>query len=121
MLWSDQPAEKDYVGAESFLLLCLTPKDVAMVVAALRRAQRAEFAVKDILRQSRLPLLSSTDSQVQHVLHKDGKPISPVLLLRGDLKTGRPLIVADGYHRVCAAYHLADDTMVPCHITDFTC
>jgi len=29
-----------------------------------------------------------------------------------------PLIVADGYHRICASYHLDEDADIPCRITD---
>jgi len=31
---------------------------------------------------------------------------------------GRPLQIADGYHRVCASYHLNEDTEIPCRIAD---
>lgn len=120
IIWSDEPEDKDYVGAESFLSLALSPRDAAILAHRLKHSPRTTFAVKDILRQSKLPLLHEQDSQVQHVLHKvkDGKTISSILLVRGDLHQGRPLIVADGYHRVCAAYHLGDDTIVRCHIAD---
>lgn len=30
---------------------------------------------------------------------------------------GVPLWVADGYHRVCASYHLDEKTQVPCRMT----
>jgi hypothetical protein len=29
---------------------------------------------------------------------------------------GAPLWIADGYHRVCASYHLNEKTPVPCRI-----
>ncbi len=44
------------------------------------------------------------------------KPLSPVLLVGGDLTTGRPLQIADGYHRVCASYHTDENTDVPCRL-----
>jgi hypothetical protein len=28
------------------------------------------------------------------------------------------LTIADGYHRVCAGYHLADNTAIPCRLVD---
>jgi hypothetical protein len=118
--WTKDPEDKDYTGAESFLSLCFPPSIAVQLVNRLRYAPRAEYAVKDILRQSNLPLLPPTDSQVSHVLHKikEGTAISAVLLIRGDFRNGLPLIVADGYHRVCSAYHLGDDQMVRCHIAD---
>jgi hypothetical protein len=45
-----------------------------------------------------------------------GKPLSPVLLVRGDLATGRAAQIADGYHRVCASYHTDENTDIPCRL-----
>src|SRR5262249_43620810 len=63
------------------------------------------FAIaKDLLRASQLPLLPREDSHVREDLkriHKS-KAVSLVLLVRGDMTRGTPLIVADGYHRICA-------------------
>jgi hypothetical protein len=44
-----------------------------------------------------------------------GKKLSPLLLVRSS-KTSR-LIVADGYHRLCAAYGFDEDALIPCKIT----
>jgi hypothetical protein len=41
-----------------------------------------------------------------------GTALSPILLLRGG--EGHPLIVADGYHRVCASYWIDENTDIPC-------
>ena len=40
--------------------------------------------------------------------------LSPLLLFR-DKKNGK-LIIADGYHRLCAVYKFDEDAMVPCKI-----
>ncbi len=42
---------------------------------------------------------------------KQGDKLSPVLLVQGV-----PLWVADGYHRICASYHLDEKTQVPCRV-----
>jgi hypothetical protein len=47
-----------------------------------------------------------------------GRLLSPVLCVRGMMRAGMPLIVADGYHRICASYHLDEDADIPCRITD---
>ena len=77
-------------------------------------------AAKDILRAAGLPLLAVDDPEVATDVKKvaKGQPLSPVLLVRGDLAAGRPLQIADGYHRVCASYHLSEDTEIPCRIAD---
>jgi hypothetical protein len=38
--------------------------------------------------------------------------LSPILLLRGDGE--HPLVIADGYHRVCASYWIDENTDIPC-------
>jgi hypothetical protein len=44
-----------------------------------------------------------------------------VLLVRGRLGAAEvPLTVADGYHRICASYHLNEDADIPCRIVDLT-
>jgi len=35
-----------------------------------------------------------------------------VLLVRGDLSQGIPLIIADGYHRICAICYFDEDSPV---------
>ncbi len=42
-----------------------------------------------------------------------GKALSPVLLVRGELREDIALQIADGYHRVCASYHLDENTDIP--------
>jgi hypothetical protein len=44
------------------------------------------------------------------------KALSPILLVRGELRAGVPLQIADGYHRVCASYHTDENTDIPCRI-----
>jgi hypothetical protein len=69
---------------------------------------------KDILRASQLALLGQDNKHVAEDLRKAaaGTPLSPILLIRGH--DGSPLIVADGYHRVCASYWADENTDIPC-------
>jgi hypothetical protein len=73
-----------------------------------------------MLRASGLPLLPPDNPHVAADLTKakDNKALSPVLLIRGDLTHGITLQIADGYHRVCASYHLDENTDIPCRITN---
>ena len=82
---------------------------------ALRVAPITHQKAKDILRASGLALLDSTNPHVASDLKKIEKDraLSPVLLVRGDLTTGRQLQIADGYHRVCASYHIDENTDIP--------
>ncbi|HYM20660.1 MAG TPA: hypothetical protein VEW28_06615 [Candidatus Kapabacteria bacterium] len=65
---------------------------------------------KDVIRASGLAVLPPTDSEVADHLAKikAGKPLHPIALVTDKEK----LYVADGFHRVCACYHIADDTDV---------
>ena len=40
--------------------------------------------------------------------------LSPLLLYRD--KANGKLIIADGYHRLCAVYKFDEDAMIPCKI-----
>ncbi len=92
---------------------------VAALIAQLEAGPTVTHAAKDILRAARLPLLPRDDPSVAKDLRQvaKGRRLSPVLLIRGDLERAHPLVIADGYHRVCAAYHLEEDVQVPCRIT----
>ncbi len=118
--WSKTPAEHDYPSAASYLRLVATAVQVAELTKALADAPTVQQHAKDILRAARLPLLPADDPEVAKDLKRvsAGTPLSPVLLVRGDLVTGVPMQIADGYHRVCASYHLDEDTDIPCRIVD---
>jgi hypothetical protein len=84
--------------------------------ADLERAEMTKFAAKDIFRASGLSLLGVSNSHVEKdraaIYRKED--LSPLLLYRD--KTRNHLIVADGYHRLCAVYTFDEDAMIPCKI-----
>ena len=47
---------------------------------------------------------------------KNGKQLSPLLLVRDEANA--KLIIADGYHRLCAVYSLTEDVLIPCKIVN---
>lgn len=118
--WQDHPEEHDYPAAESYLTLVADAATVAATVQAFRAATTAHFKAKDILRAARLPLLAETNPHVRSDLTKvrDGKALSPVLVVRGDASTGRAAQIADGYHRVCASYLTDENTAVSVRLVD---
>lgn len=120
--WLAEPEDHDYPAAASYLSLLADATVVAATVAALRNAETATFKAKDILRAARLDLLPRDNAHVASDLRKiaAGKDLSPVLLVRGDAVNGRPTLVADGYHRVCASYHTDENTAIPARIVDLT-
>jgi len=114
--WLDVPEEHDYPAAESYLSLLMADDAVAANVRRLRAAPVQSFKAKDIFRASGLSLLGVSNSHVDRDLHKirAAKALSPLLLVR-DPAHGRVLI-ADGYHRLCAVYSIDEDAVVPCKI-----
>ena len=114
--WLSEPEKHDYPAAESYLTLLYDEQTAAKYAKALSRAPMTSFAAKDIFRASQLPLLGSTNSHVRKNQKKlaAGKKLSPLLLVR-DLAHAK-LVIADGYHRMCAVYTFDEDTIVPCKI-----
>jgi hypothetical protein len=118
--WSEEPDEHDYPAAASFLSLICDPTEVRRLVTALKEAPIVHHQAKDLLRASGLGLLPTDNFHVASDLAKvaHGQRLSPVLLMRGDFRRGVPLTIADGYHRVCASYHLDENADIPCHLVD---
>ena len=118
--WAQSPAEHDYPAAASYLALTAAPALVDAVTALLAKAPTVQQRAKDILRASGLQLLPADDAEVDKDMKKiaQGKELSPILLVRGDLVRGRALVIADGYHRVCASYHVSENTEIPCRLVD---
>jgi hypothetical protein len=112
--WKDDPEAEDFPAAESYLSLLVGAEAAARLAKALRKERALKhYAANDILRAANLPLLASNDSEVVADFKKvkQGDKLSPVLLVQGV-----PLWVADGYHRICASYHLDEKTQVPCRL-----
>jgi hypothetical protein len=118
--WQRNPEPHDFDAALSYLSLVFEPRDAKEIVERLRAAGPEEHKAKDLLRAASLPLLPHNDPAVGRDLAKvaDGRKLSPVLLVRGRAAKSVPLTIADGYHRICASYHLAEDEPVACRIVD---
>ena len=114
--WLPKPEDHDYPAAGSYLRLHFPERVAAQIVSKLRKAPMAEFKAKDIFRASGLPLLPLSNAHVKKDEKKiiTGHQVSPLLLYR-DPVHGR-VIVADGYHRMCAVYAFDEDAMIPCKI-----
>ena len=117
-IWKPSPAPEDFAAAEAYLTLLCSSRRAKSFVRQLRRGSTREYEAKDLLRASGLPLLPREESHVESDLkrvHK-GKLLTPVLIIQGDLAQGRLLVIADGYHRVCAVYYYDEDAPIACRI-----
>jgi hypothetical protein len=114
--WSKSPNKRNYPAAHSYLSLFFDEKAASRYVGKLKRAAPSEFKAKDIFRASGLSLLGVSNSHVNRDRQwiKSGKPLSPILMVRD--AAARHVIVADGYHRMCAVYSYDEDAVIPCRI-----
>jgi hypothetical protein len=112
-VWLQDPEEHDYPAAVDYLELVVTREKAETWSNELKEVSTIKKKAKDILRASRLPLLPKDNVHVKKNIKKvkNGEKLSPVLLVRHD-----NLIIADGYHRVCAIYYLSEDLEIPCRL-----
>lgn len=119
-LWKKAPDRKDFDAALEYLSLLYSDAQAARLQRDLIRAMTVTRDAKDLLRASGLPLLSREEPHVDADLRRiqKGKPLAPVLLVRGDMTRYLPLIVADGYHRICAICYFDENAPVPCRLAE---
>jgi len=114
--WLAEPEEHNYPAAESYLKLLFNESRVSELVSKLRSAPLAKFKAKDIFRASQLSLLGVSNLHVEKDRKKirKGIALSPLLLVR-DEQCGK-VVIADGYHRLCALYEFDEDAWIHCKI-----
>jgi hypothetical protein len=115
VIWTAQN-KQNYAAAGEYLSLLFSQKRVSKYVRQLRKAPLSRFKAKDIFRASQLSLLGVSNSHVEKDRRKiaKGTGLSPLLLVRDEVHS--KLIVADGYHRLCAIYGIDEDAVIQCRI-----
>jgi hypothetical protein len=104
-------------AARNYLSLVYVPEVADALAEALRAAVTIHtYQAKDILRASRLRPLGRKNFHVGLDLVKitKGEKLSPVLLVRDAVRA--VLVIADGFHRVCASRLVNEDLIIPCRI-----
>jgi hypothetical protein len=114
--WLPDVEAHDFPAAASYLSLVYDRRKVADIIARLRKAPVVQFKAKDIFRASTLSLLGISNWHVEKDRVKIRKKLSlaPLLLVR-DKRNGK-VVIADGYHRLCAIYETNEDVVVSCRI-----
>jgi hypothetical protein len=114
--WLPNAEAHDYPAARSYLGLLYPDEEADRLVEKLRSRRITQFKSKDIFRASRLPLLGVDNFHVAKYRRKiaAGERLSPLLLVRNK-RIGR-VVIADGYHRLCAVYKSDEDALIPCKI-----
>jgi hypothetical protein len=102
--WLTESEDKKYPAAASYLSLIYDDATANALVNKLKKTTITQFKAKDIFRASGLSLLGISNTHVEKDRKKvkDGIEISPILLVR-DQNNGK-VVIADGYHRMCAVY-----------------
>lgn len=100
-IWLEEPRKGNYAAALDYLDLHFEEGACRKIVSRLRKEEVVVKKAKDILRASRLHLLPENNVHVQENIRrvKKHERLSPILLVRGI-----PLLIADGYHRLCSVY-----------------
>ena len=114
--WLKTVEDQDYPAAKSYLLLLYDGKRVAKILKQLRKAPTGQFRAKDVFRAAQLSVLGISNAHIEKDRKKirNGHALSPLLLVRDAIHS--KLIIADGYHRMCAVYGFDEDAWIHCKI-----
>ncbi len=114
--WLAKPTADDYRAAYSYLSLLYEEGRVATNCSRLKKARIVWYKAEDVIRASGLSLLGLSDDHVKKERKRvrSGERLAPVLLVK-DPRNAR-LVVADGYHRLCAVHACDENIIVPCKI-----
>jgi hypothetical protein len=114
--WLADSEDHDYPAAGSYLSLLYPERAAAKYVEQLRKAPISRFKAKDIFRASGLSLSGVSNAHVEHDREKvlASQSLSPLLLVRAP--GNQQVVIADGYHRMCAVYSFDEDALIPCKI-----
>lgn len=114
--WLADASESDYAAAAHFLALIDKPKEVDKALAEMRAAATVEYKATDLLRAAQLEIPAADDRPTREQIKKikKGQAVEPVLLVRAAAL--KKVIVADGFHRICAAYRIDPDVVVHCKL-----
>lgn len=114
--WLKEPEDHNYPAALSYLSLIYEKIVAEKITNKLHKATISRFKAKDIFRASGLSLLGVSNSHIQKNTEKikNELALSPILLVRNE--SNIKVIIADGYHRLCAVYSVDEDALIPCKI-----
>lgn len=114
--WLSEPEKQDYPSALSYLSLVFDDPDANLFVDKLKKTTVVLYKAKDLFRASSLSLLGISNKHIKKDIKKikNDVSLSPLLLVRNS--ANGKVIIADGYHRLCAVYSVDEDALLPCKI-----
>jgi hypothetical protein len=114
--WQDDANPADYEAASRYLALVDIQKNIDKTLADLKVGTIVEYKAADLLRAAQLIVPKADDRPTREQIKKirRGEAVSPVLLVRAPAL--KKVIIADGFHRICAAYRIDPDVMLHCKL-----
>ena len=114
--WLDDANPSDYEAAAHYLALVDAQKNIDKTMTDLKAGAIVEYKATDLLRAAQLTVPKADDRPTREQIKKIGRgePVSPVLIVR--VPALKKVIVADGFHRICAAYRIDPDVMLHCKL-----
>ena len=113
--WLDKPQRYDYAAAAAYLNLTMDHSSAKAAAEKMKKAEMTEFTAKTFSGvRSVIAWVSNSHVEKDITRIARDEKLSPLLLYRD--KTNGKLIIADGYHRLCAVYKFDEDAMIPCKI-----
>ena len=118
--WQTDPQEHDFPAAANYLSLLMPQLAATALVNTPRDRPNSSLPGEGPASSEPAPLLKKTNAHVAGDLVKirSGERLSPVLLVRGNIRQDFALTIADGYHRVCASYWVDENADIPCRVVD---
>ena len=114
--WAPDVEDDDYEAARAYLRLVRAPAEVEKALLRLKATPVEQYKVTDLFRAARVELPAKDDRPCRKEIKKirKGEVIAPVLLLRDPAHS--TVIIADGYHRICAAFRIDPDVIIHCKL-----
>ena len=118
--WSEEEEDEDFDAAFKYLSLLRPEAKARALVKKPSRLEAYRARRERLVARGSASLLPSDEPHVDQDLKRiqKSKALAPVLLVRGDMGNGLPLVVADGYHRICAVVYFDESAPVRCQIAD---
>lgn len=103
----------DFEAARTWLLRMFGPDTADRLMASLEAAPTVSRMACDIVRTGCITLIPKDNLMVAHFMRhlRRGNMFKPLLLVEW-----RPLIVADGHHRLAASFYTDPGMLIPCKV-----
>ena len=116
--WSKKGELADFAAAQKYLALLTSDAKAKALVAPCAKRSLSNTRRRTCCGRRNCRSCRAYDPHVDEDLKRieKEKSLPQVLLIRGDMGRSLPLVVADGYHRICAVIYFDESAPVSCRI-----